>query len=73
MVEQKVRNGKHSARVSKHRHIFAEDGVVGRGDEVVPVDVGLREGLGGRAEPHPEGYRIAYLTLLNLAVNTQGH
>ena len=71
MPHQEIRNRKNAPRVRSHGVVLDENRVVGRGDEVVPEDVRLGEGVRGRIEPDVEGDGIANLTLLDLTIDAE--
>lgn len=71
VVQQEVGNVEHSAGVFAHGSVLLEDGVVGRGQEVVPAYVALGESAGGRGKPEPKSNSVAYHALHLLAHKCQ--
>ena len=53
--------------------VLDEKRIIGGGDEVVPGDVWLGEGVRGRVEPDVEGDSIANLALFDLTVNGEAN
>ena len=53
--------------------VLLQDGSVGGGEEVGPVDVVLGEGVSGRGKPDPKGNSIAHHSLHTLTGHRQHH